>query len=133
MTTNRYLAEVLEGSRETLLAFVDRIAFVAFVPKGSPARKPRRVVLRARSAGAARRSLGALLTIQDLDVLQAAVERCSYPTGSAIARSLLAIVELEVAAARRADPRFVPTRYLSTRTIVRLGRVLEAPACSTRR
>src|SRR5688572_29978297 len=34
MTTNRYLAEVLSSSRETLLAFVDRIAFVSFVPKG---------------------------------------------------------------------------------------------------
>ena len=34
MTTNRYLAEVLESSRETLLAFVDRVAFVSFVPKG---------------------------------------------------------------------------------------------------
>ena len=34
MTTNRYLAEVLQESRETLLAFVDRIAFVNFVPRG---------------------------------------------------------------------------------------------------
>ena len=29
-----YLAEILEGSRDTLLAFVDRIAFVAFMPRG---------------------------------------------------------------------------------------------------
>src|SRR5690606_15645808 len=30
MTSNRYLAEILEGSRDTLLAFIDRIAFVSF-------------------------------------------------------------------------------------------------------
>ena len=34
MTTNRYLTEVLEDSRQTLLAFVDRIAFVSFIPRG---------------------------------------------------------------------------------------------------
>src|SRR6478735_2304971 len=33
MTSNRYLAEVLESSRDTLLAFVDRVAFVGFVPR----------------------------------------------------------------------------------------------------
>ena len=34
MTSNRYLAEIIESSRETLLAFIDRIAFINFVPKG---------------------------------------------------------------------------------------------------
>ena len=41
---------------------------------------------------------------------------------------LMAGVEADMAAATRADPSFVPTRYLSTRTAVRLGRVLRA-AC----
>ena len=34
MTSNRYIAEVLESSRDVLLAFLDRIAFVSFVPRG---------------------------------------------------------------------------------------------------
>ena len=34
MTSNRYIADVLEQARETLLAFVDRIAFIGFVPRG---------------------------------------------------------------------------------------------------
>ena len=73
MTTNRYLAEILEGSRETLLAFIDRVAFVSFVPKGfaSPANLP--LVLQ-RQVGAARARLDAELTIQDLDALQDAVD-----------------------------------------------------------
>src|SRR5688572_6831988 len=47
MTSNRYLSEILEGSRETLLAFVDRIAFLSFVPKGFAAPGSLAKVLRA--------------------------------------------------------------------------------------
>jgi hypothetical protein len=126
MTTNRYLAEVLEGSRETLLAFVDRIAFVSFVPKGftDPASLGR--VVRSQIGGA-RRPLTALLTIQDLDVLQAVTD--SVTVGDELCASLCTLLEhldADLANAAKHDPTFLPTRYLSTRTAVRLGRILRA-------
>ena len=129
MTSNRYLSEILEGSRETLLAFVDRIAFLSFVPKGFASPGSLSKVLRAEVAGTKARPLGATLTLQDLDVLQAAVDAVFVPDWlcdhlAEFTRSF----EHELAAARRADPTFVPARYLSTRTLVRLGRVLRA-AC----
>ena len=128
MTTNRYLAEVLEGSRETLLAFVDRIAFVSFVPKGfaDPASMGR--VLRG-SVGGQRTQPKALLTIQDLDLLQAAADE--VVVSDEICDALAALCEqldTDLAAAAKHDPTFVPSRYLSTRTTVRLARVLRA-AC----
>ena len=127
MTTNRYLAEVLESSRDTLLAFVDRIAFVSFVPKGFADEASLGRVLRAQIGGARPRSLKALLTIQDLDVLQAAAERVVVP--DEICATLCALLErmdADLGAAAKADPTFLPTRYLSTRTAVRLGRILRA-------
>jgi MoxR-like ATPase len=129
MTSNRYLSEILESSRDTLLAFVDRIAFLSFVPKGFASPKSLVQVLRAEVAGAKPRPLGAALTVQDLNVLQAAVDSVFVPDWlcerlAEFSRTF----ESELAAARRADPAFVPSRYLSTRTIVRLGRVLRA-AC----
>lgn len=127
MTTNRYLAEVLEGSRETLLAFVDRIAFVSFVPKGfcEPASLGR--VVRSQIGGARPRSLASHLTIQDLDVLQAAVDRVVVSDEMCTALCALCDqLDTELAAAAKRDPTFLPTRYLSTRTAVRLGRILRA-------
>lgn len=127
MTTNRYLAEVLEGSRETLLAFVDRIAFVSFVPKGFSEKGSFERVVRAQVGGAKRPRLEAVLTIQDLDVLQAMVDRVYVPDEVCDAMvSLIEAFDADLAGATRADPSFVPTRYLSTRTAVRLGRVLRA-------
>lgn len=129
MTTNRYLAEVLDGSRETLLAFVDRIAFVGFVPKGFAHPESLGRVLRAQVGGVRPRSLEATLTIQDLDVLQAAADRIVVP--DAVCGSLCALLEhldRDLAHAAKSDPTFTPTRYLSTRTAVRLGRILRA-AC----
>ncbi|MFO0650899.1 MAG: AAA family ATPase [Polyangiales bacterium] len=129
MTTNRYLAEVLESSRETLLAFVDRIAFVSFVPKGFGAPDSMGRVLRAQLGGARGAGWKAVLTIQDLDVLQAAAERVAMDESLCeTLEALMKAVEVDTAAATRADPSFVPTRYLSTRTAVRLGKVLRA-AC----
>jgi MoxR-like ATPase len=129
MTTNRYLAEVLESSRESLLAFVDRIAFVSFIPKGFATQNALGTVLRAQVGGVRAPKLKSLLTIQDLDVLQAAVDEvflddtlCGY------LESILDAFETELSAATRADPSFVPTRYLSTRTAVRSGKILRA-AC----
>ncbi|MDB4931771.1 MAG: putative 2-component regulator, partial [Myxococcaceae bacterium] len=127
MTTNRYLAEVLDGSRETLLAFVDRIAFVSFVPKGFTSPDSLGRVLRAQVGGVRPRALEATLTIQDLDVLQALVDRTVVP--DEVCAALGALVEhldRDLAFAAKGDPTFTPTRYLSTRTVVRLGRILRA-------
>jgi hypothetical protein len=127
MTTNRYLAEILESSRETLLAFVDRIAFLNFVPRGfaDPANLNR--VLSQQIGNHGMPVLRAPLSIQDLDVLQDAVDsvHVSEPVCQNLTR-LLESLDGEMAAAQRADPQFVPTRYLSTRTAVRCGRVLRA-------
>ena len=126
MTTNRYLAEVLESSRETLLAFIDRIAFVGFVPKGFADPESMGKVLRSQ-VGGARRALKTFLTIQDIDVLQAAAERVvvSDEICSALC-VLLAHMDADLGAAAKSDPTFLPTRYLSTRTAVRLGRILRS-------
>ncbi len=129
MTTNRYLAEVLESSRETLLAFVDRIAFVAFVPKGFGAPGSMGRVLRSQVGGARHAGWKSVLTIQDLDVLQEATERVTMDDALCeTLENLMTLVETDLAAATRSDPTFVPTRYLSTRTAVRLGKILRA-AC----
>ena len=127
MTTNRYVAEVLESSRETLLAFLDRIAFIGFVPRSfaDPARLG--AVLRHEIGGEGRPSLDAPLTVQDLDALQAATEEVYVPEPicDGLAK-LLELLEMELSAAERADPSFLPTRYLSTRTAVRSGQILRA-------
>ncbi len=127
MTTNRYIADVLEQARETLLAFVDRIAFVGFVPRGFADPNHLAAVLGRHVARADRGRLDALLTIQDVDVLQELVESVvvSPPMCEALAQ-LLSRLDAELNAAVRADAQFVPTRYLSTRTAVRSGRVLRA-------
>jgi MoxR-like ATPase len=134
MTSNRYIADVIEQSRETLLAFVDRIAFVSFVPRGfaDPANMERvltRHVARKKEEGATKGALDALLTIQDVDVLQELVDEVvvSEPICDGIAR-LLYWLNAELNDAVRADPQFVPTRYLSTRTAVRCGKILRAIA-----
>ncbi|HEX4514148.1 MAG TPA: AAA family ATPase, partial [Polyangiaceae bacterium] len=127
MTTNRYLAEVLESSRETLLAFVDRVAFVSFVPKGFATTVNLSNVLRKQVGGTGTPRLTEALTIQDLDALQAATESVYVP--DAICDSLaelLGMLDDELGAAERADPQFLATRYLSTRTAVRSGRILRA-------
>lgn len=127
MTTNRYLAEVLEGSRETLLAFVDRIAFVSFVPKGFCDDTSLGRIVRSQIGGPRPRPLVSLLTIQDLDVLQAAVDRVVVPDEICSALcSLCELIDADLATAAKHDPTFLPTRYLSTRTAVRLGRILRA-------
>ena len=127
MTTNRYLAEVLEGSRETLLAFVDRIAFLGFVPKGFADPQNMAQVLRRQVGPSRRPRLEATLTIQDLDTIQAAAE--SVEVSDAVCdglAQLLSLLDGELAAATRADPSFIATRYVSTRTAVRSARVLRA-------
>ena len=127
MTTNRYIADVIDHARETLLAFVDRIAFIGFVPRGFAKPGNLDVVLRRHVAQSTRLTLDALLTIQDVDVLQELTEGVvvSEPICGALAQ-LINDLDEELNAAVRADPAFVPTRYLSTRTAVRAGQLLRA-------
>lgn len=126
MTSNRYLFEVLEQSRETLLAFVDRIAFVSFVPKGFIEPQNLARVLSGQ-LGPKASSPMPTLTLQDVDLLQDLVNyvRVSEPMVTELV-ALLGRLEVELGSATRADPRFVPTRYLSTRTAVRTARILRA-------
>ncbi len=120
MTSNRTIAEVLDDSRETLLAFVDRIAFIGFVPRGFSNPDELRKILRHRMNAGGKLALDALLTIQDLDVLQAAAESVYVaPELCDLVAQLLTTFDSEIAAATRADPAFTPTRYISTRTAVR--------------
>ncbi len=129
MTTNRYIADVIGSARETLLAFVDRVAFIAFVPRGFARASNMNRVLERHVARASKTRLDALLTIQDLDALQALVDEVtvSLPICDAIG-SLIATLHGDLNQAARSDPDFVPTRYLSTRTAVRSGKVLRAQA-----
>lgn len=133
MTTNRYIADVLEGSRETLLAFVDRIAFVSFVPRSFADPGRLGLVLRRHIGGTGQTLFDATLSIQDLDCLQQAVDEVfvSDPICDGLAQ-FLERFDRELNAAVRADPQFVPTRYISTRTAVRSGRVLRAAVIADR-
>ena len=133
MTSNRYIADVLEGSRETLLAFVDRIAFVSFVPRSFADPGRLGLVLRRHIGGAGRTMFESMLSIQDLDALQQAVDDVyvSDPICDGLANFLEGL-DRELNAAVRADPQFVPTRYISTRTAVRSGRVLRAAVVADR-
>ena len=127
MTSNRYLSEVVEASRETLLAFVDRIAFVSFVPRRFADQESLRSVVRRHGGGHQGRMPKAELSLQDIDLLQEAVEDV-YVCG-AMCDAVVELVERldrEMAAARRADADFVPTRYLSTRSVVRATEALRA-------
>ncbi len=126
MTSNRYVSDVIEQSRDTLLAFLDRIAFVGFVPRGFADPANLAAVLR-RTVGGERPRLDALLTLQDVDVLQTAVEGVwvAPEICDAVAK-LLETFDAEVATACRADPAFSPTRYISTRTAVRCCQILRA-------
>lgn len=127
MTTNRYIADVIEHARETLLAFVDRIAFICFVPRGFAKTTNMHRVLERHVAKASSSKLDALLTLQDLDVLQELVEQVhvSEPICDAMG-TLIGKLHAELNQAARSDPAFVPTRYLSTRTAVRSGNILRA-------
>jgi hypothetical protein len=127
MTSNRYLAEILESDR--LVAFVDRIAFLSFVPKSFAAPDTLDRVLREQIARTGAPGAPPRLTVQDLDVLQAAVDQIDVGDGMCSAVAELARrFDAEIGAARRADPGFIPSRYLSTRTVVRMAGLLRAVA-----
>jgi MoxR-like ATPase len=125
MTSNRYLADILDNER--LVAFVDRIAFLSFVPKGFGSPEALEQVLRAQVAGRKPPELETHLTIQDLDLLQTAVD--AVYVDDSLCGALAALIQsfdAELAGARRANPTFAPSRYLSTRTAVRMGSLLRA-------
>ncbi len=127
MTSNRYIAEVLDTARETLLAFIDRISFISFVPRGFATPESLSTVVRRHGGGFGQHPPRAYLTVQDLDVLQAAVDITYVPEEicDAVA-SLVTMLDAELAEAQRYDPKFQPTRYLSTRTAVQSANVLRA-------
>lgn len=127
MTSNRYIAEVLDGARETLLAFIDRISYISFIPRGFASPQSLRAVVRRHGGGFGQHTPTAYLSIQDLDVLQAATDLVYVPEEICDAvTDLVALLDVELAEARRSDPKFQPTRYLSTRTAVQSTKVLRA-------
>src|SRR5688500_7653608 len=91
MTSNRYIAEVFESSREMLLAFLDRIAFVNFVPHNFADPELLARVVRQQTDGTRRPQLTNPLSIQDIDVLQDAVE--SVFVSEEICGSLVTLVD----------------------------------------
>jgi MoxR-like ATPase len=127
MTTNRYIADVVAHSRDTLLAFVDRIAFISFVPRGFADPSNLAAVLHRHVGRGATVELDARLTLQDVDALQALGDQVVVsPQACQALAVLLERYDDELNAAVRADAEFVPTRYLSTRTAVRCGKILRA-------
>ncbi|WNG58725.1 AAA domain-containing protein [Archangium gephyra] len=126
MTSNRYLSEVLARSPELLLAFADRLSFISFVPK-SFARRPSRAAMLHRFAHGLRPDLRASLTLQQLDVLQAAVEQVTV--GSHLLEAIEMLTdELERALTAQVSklPDYVPTKYFSQRSVVKALWALKA-------
>ncbi len=127
MTSNRYISEVLDSSRDTLLAFIDRISFISFIPRGFSEDSSLSTVVRRHGGGFGRREPRAFLSVQDLDALQGAVDLTYVPEEicDAVAQ-LIALLDGAMAEAKRSDPKFQPTRYLSTRSAVQATEVLRA-------
>ncbi|MCA9656634.1 MAG: AAA family ATPase [Myxococcales bacterium] len=127
MTSSRYIAEVLESARETLLAFIDRISFISFIPRGFAKPESLATVVRRHGGGFGQHRPTAYLSVQDLDVLQAAADLTYVPEEicEAIAQLITSLDE-ELSEAQRFDPKFQPTRYLSTRSAVQATKVVRA-------
>ncbi|MFT3709286.1 MAG: AAA family ATPase [Archangium sp.] len=126
MTSNRYLSEVLQRSPETLQAFADRISFICFAPKSFSRRSSRGQMLHRAQAGQ-RPALHARLTLQQLDVLQEAVEAVEVPPAVAEAMEELAdSLEKELLAQVAKLPDYVPTKYFSQRSMVKALWALKA-------
>jgi MoxR-like ATPase len=126
MTSNRYLSEVLQRSPETLQAFADRISFITFTPKAFARRSSRAQMLQRAQTGQ-RPTLRARLTLQQLDVLQEAVEAVEVPPLVAEGMEELAdTLERELLAQVAKLPDYVPTKYFSQRAMVKALWVLKA-------
>ncbi|WP_225411422.1 AAA family ATPase [Stigmatella hybrida] len=126
MTSNRYLSEVLSRSPELLLAFADRLSFISFVPKSFAQRASRAAMLH-RFAHGIRPDLRAGLSLQQLDVLQEAVNRVQVSSQLLEGIELLAD-ELERALMAQVSklPDYVPTKYFSQRSVVKALWALKA-------
>jgi MoxR-like ATPase len=126
MTSNRYLSEVLQRSPETLQAFADRISFICFTPR-SFARKQSRAQMLWRANAGQRLSLHERLTLQQLDVLQAAVASVEVPATVTEGLEVLAdTLERELLSQVTRLPDYVPTKYFSQRTMVKALWALKA-------
>ncbi len=126
MTSNRYLSEVLQRSPETLQAFADRISFICFAPKSFSRRSSRGQMLHRAQTGQ-RPALHARMTLQQLDVLQEAVEAVEVPPLVAEGMEELAdALERELLAQVTKLPDYVPTKYFSQRSMVKALWVLKA-------
>ncbi len=127
MTSNRYISEILETSRQSLLAFVDRLHFISFVPRSFSDAQTLKSVIRRHGGGFGVHRPTALLSVQDVDALQAATDLTyvSEEICDAIA-DLVLKMDTETLEARRHDPTFQPTRFFSARTAVQAANVLRA-------
>ncbi|MDP1821999.1 MAG: AAA family ATPase [Archangium sp.] len=126
MTSNRYLSEVLQRSPETLQAFADRISFICFAPKSFARRSSRGQMLHRAQTGQ-RPALHARLTLQQLDVLQEAVEAVEVPPLVAEGMEELAdALERDLLSQVAKLPDYVPTKYFSQRSMVKALWVLKA-------
>ncbi len=126
MTSNRYLSEVLARSPETLQAFADRISFICFTPK-SFAKKSSRAQMLWRAQTGQRPVLQERLTLQHLDVLQAAVEQVQVPPIVSEGLEALAdTLEKELTQQVSRLPDYVPTKYFSQRSVVKALWALKA-------
>ena len=126
MTSNRYLSEVLQRSPETLQAFADRISFICFAPKSFSRRSSRGQMLQRAQTGQ-RPALHARLTLQQLDVLQEAVEAVEVPPLVAEGMEELAdALERDLLSQVAKLPDYVPTKYFSQRSMVKALWVLKA-------
>ena len=126
MTSNRYLSEVLARSPETLQAFADRISFICFTPK-SFAKKSSRAQMLWRAQTGQRPVLQERLTLQHLDVLQAAVEQVQVPPIVSEGLEALAdTLEKELDQQVSKLPDYVPTKYFSQRSVVKALWALKA-------
>ncbi|MFL5347980.1 MAG: AAA family ATPase [Hyalangium sp.] len=126
MTSNRYLSEVLSRSPELLLAFADRLSFINFVPK-SFARRASRAAMLHRFMHGSRPEFRAVLTLQQLDLLQEAVEKVNVSSQVLEGVELLADgLERSLSAQVSKLPDYVPTKYFSQRSVVKALWALKA-------
>lgn len=126
LTTNRYLTELLAARPETLLAFCDRIAFTAFVPKDF-AQPASRAVLLGNVASRGTRAGETTMPLADLALLQAAACGVEVPQQTLEALASLVDEFERLRAEATADHKgYVPASYFSPRTLTKAVATLRA-------
>src|SRR5690606_16776482 len=132
LTSNRYLSEVLERSPELLVAFADRVAFVAYVPKSFVHARSRATMLEQGLKGQ-RPRLQAQLGLDALGTLQGLVRSVEVPSQVAAALELLSDgLEKRVLSRSASLPGCRPTRIFSARGLVKAQYVLRAAVVHAR-